>query len=333
MALSENEIRPADLEAGKLRALRADLERLSQRKRDFVSVDCPACFAKDGHFEFEKFGFRFDRCVQCGTVYMNPRAAAEDLADFYSGSVLYEYWDKYIFPASRTVRKERIFRPRVKRILELCSQHGVDPGLLVEVGSASGMFCEEALASRRFSRVVGIEPSAEQAQTCREIGIEVIETTLEGATNLPDKADVVASFETIEHVFSPRDFLSCCHTLLGRGGLLVLTCPNYEGFDILTLGPLSESLDAEHINMFNPRSLRCVVQSSGFEVVECTTPGKLDAELVRKKAQEGLLSLEEQPFLQKVLIDDWDRLGSRFQDFLAANLLSSHMWLVARKAS
>jgi len=65
--------------------------------------------------------------------------------------------------------------------------------------------------------------------------------------------------------------------------------------------------------------------------VEVTAPGELDAELVRKKALAGLLSLEDQPFLQEVLIDGWDRLGAPFQQFLAANGLSSHMWLVARR--
>jgi hypothetical protein len=37
------------------------------------------------------------------------------------------------------------------------------------------------------------------------------------------------------------------------------------------------------------------------------------------------------PFLRRVLIDEWDRLGWPFQQFLAANGLSSHMWVVARK--
>ena len=33
----------------------------------------------------------------------------------------------------------------------------------------------------------------------------------------------------------------------------------------------------------------------------------------------GLLDLSGQPFLQRVLIEDWDRLGGPFQQFAAAN--------------
>ena len=330
MKIAENDIRPAELEAGKLEALQADIARLARQKDCFVAAACPACDADDGIFEYEKYGFTFDRCPHCGTAYMNPRATSGILAEFYANSVLYQYWDKYIFPASRSVRMERIFRPRVERILALCREHGNSTGVLVEVGSASGMFCEEALASGAFGRVIGIEPGAAQAATCRRMGLEVVEATIEEVDDLGTPADIVASFETIEHLYAPKEFLKRCRKLLAPGGLLVLTCPNYEGFDIMTLGPLSDSLDAEHINMFNPRSLRGLVERLGFDVVELTTPGQLDAELVRNKVLDGSISLEEQPFLRKVLVDDWTTLGSVFQEFLRAGLLSSHMWLVAR---
>ena len=69
----------------------------------------------------------------------------------------------------------------------------------------------------------------------------------------------------------------------------------------------------------------------GLEVLEVLTPGRLDAELVRKAAQAGTLDLTGQPFLRRVLIDDWPRLGQPFQDFLAENQLSGHIWAVARK--
>lgn len=331
MSIRENDIRPADLEIGKLEALKADLARLAKNKSAFVNVTCPACSADEGVLEFEKYGFRFDRCPECGTVYMNPRATPEVLADFYAHSVLYEYWDRYIFPASREVRKAHIFRPRVQRILELCRQLAITPGVLVEVGSATGMFCEEALATGAFRRVIGIEPGAAQADTCRSKGIETIEATIEEVGELEEAANVIASFETIEHVYSPRNFLVRCRKLLTPGGLLVLTCPNYDGFDIMTLGVLSDSLDAEHINMFNPRSLTQLVKSLGFSVVEVSTPGELDAELVRNKVLDGSLSLNGQAFLQKILVDDWETRGLEFQKYLKQNHLSSHMWLVARR--
>jgi hypothetical protein len=66
-------------------------------------------------------------------------------------------------------------------------------------------------------------------------------------------------------------------------------------------------------------------------VLEVQTPGKLDAELVRKKALSGEFDLSNQPFLNRVLIESWEECGDAFQSFLVDNKMSSHMWLVARK--
>jgi hypothetical protein len=74
-----------------------------------------------------------------------------------------------------------------------------------------------------------------------------------------------------------------------------------------------------------------LVRSCGFDVLEVQTPGKLDAELVRKKVLEGEFDLSDQRFLKQILIDKWEHVGEAFQEFLAGSQLSSHMWLVARR--
>jgi 2-polyprenyl-3-methyl-5-hydroxy-6-metoxy-1,4-benzoquinol methylase len=333
MAFTENDIRPVAFDAGKREALERDLDWLRARRAGFVEVDCPACDGKDRGPAFEKFGFSFQRCAACGTAYMSPRATPELLGAFYTDSALYAFWNAHIFPASREARRANIFRPRAERLAEICRRERIDGGMLVEVGAANGIFCEEAKRTGCFRRVVAIEPGQALAETCRALGIETIARPFEAVESLDAPADVIASFETIEHVFSPADFLARCRRLLRPGGLVVLTCPNYEGFDIQALGAASDSLDAEHINMMNPEALTQLASRSGFEVVECTTPGALDAELVRNKALSGDIDLNAQPFLRTVLIERWDELGPAFQRFLQENRLSSHMWLVGRRAN
>jgi hypothetical protein len=47
--------------------------------------------------------------------------------------------------------------------------------------------------------------------------------------------------------------------------------------------------------------------------------------LYAKKALAGVFDISSQAF------DRWDESGAPFQQFLAENKLSSHMWIVARK--
>ena len=331
MSLKENDIRPPDLDEGKLKALKEDLERLYSEQDKFVEVNCPACFSSDSSFEFKKYGFKFERCKNCQTVFMNPRATPEILDEFYSNSKLYAYWDKYIFPASRESRMENIFKPRVQYISDLCDKEEIPKDLIVEIGSASGMFCEEALKSKYFKRVLGIEPSAAQVTTCRDLGLEVIESSIENVKNLDEVADVIVSFETIEHISSPRDFILSAHKILKQEGLMILTCPNYLGFDILCLGEDSDSLDAEHINMFNPKSLALLVENLGFSVIEISTPGKLDVDIVMKSFQSNKVSFRKNGFLDHIFNDANEDKMNNFQEFLSKNLLSSHMMIAAKK--
>ena len=69
----------------------------------------------------------------------------------------------------------------------------------------------------------------------------------------------------------------------------------------------------------------------GFKVIEKFTPGRLDAEIVRKQVIKRNYSIKDQPFLFQVLIERWDDLGDKFQTFLSENMLSSHMWIVAQR--
>jgi SAM-dependent methyltransferase len=186
------------------------------------------------------------------------------------------------------------------------------------------------LKARAFARVIGVEPTPDLAATCRARGIEMIEKPIEQVT-LDVAVDVVASFEVIEHLFAPRAFIEQCARVLRPGGLFIVTCPNVKGFDVQVLQAASDTVDVEHLNYFHPASLARLLEACGFEVIESSTPGKLDAELVRKKALAGLFDLSSNEFLRELLIDRWDELGADFQEFLAAHRLSSHMWLVARK--
>lgn len=114
--------------------------------------------------------------------------------------------------------------------------------------------------------------------------------------------------------------------------MFILTTPNIRGFDLLTLGKLSNNIGGpNHLNYFHPDSLSYLLERCGFKVIEILTPGELDAELVRKKILAGELDVSNCPFLKYILVDQWGTTGEIFQHFLAQNNLSSHLWIVARK--
>jgi 2-polyprenyl-3-methyl-5-hydroxy-6-metoxy-1,4-benzoquinol methylase len=333
--LTENEIRPNELMAEQARRFANDVARLMRHKDDFVWVDCPACGKDDTEPAFSKYGLSYVTCQNCETLYANPRPRPEHLEEYYTESENYAYWNQFIFPASENARREKIFKPRVERVLDVCRRYEVPMDTLLEVGAGFGLFCEEMLKLGVFQQVIGIEPTPDLAETCRKRGIPIVQKLIENVEpkdlGNASSVSVLANFEVIEHLFSPRDFLMRCAAIMPKGAILILTCPNGKGFDVTVLGALSPAIDAEHINLFNLDSLSLLLASCGFEVVERQTPGKLDAELVRNKILAGEFDVSNQPFLHQVLVENWETAASGFQQFLSDHCLSSNMMLIARK--
>src|SRR5437867_11739365 len=123
-----------------------------------------------------------------------------------------------------------------------------------------------------FERIVAVEPTPDLAKSCRQRGLEVMETPVEQLKFDSDELfDVAVNFEVIDHLFSPASFLEGMADVLRPGGLLVLTCPNGKGFDVEALGALSNTVDHEHLNYFQPASLSGLLERCGFETIESVT--------------------------------------------------------------
>jgi 2-polyprenyl-3-methyl-5-hydroxy-6-metoxy-1,4-benzoquinol methylase/ribosomal protein S27E len=336
LVLTEDEIRPQAFLAEQAQLFAEDVALLMRHRSEFVLVACPACSSESYTLTYEKTGMSYVTCDGCATMFANPRPRPEHMEEYYRNSKNYEFWSKYIFPASEGARREKIFAPRVARVLELCDRFGIATKTLLEVGAGFGSFCDEMRKSGRFERIIAVEPTPSLAEDCRRLGLEVIEQPIEhidrAALVGPDgEIDVIANFEVIEHLFSPREFVRQCASLLDPGGILIVTCPNSRGFDVMELGVHSTVLDVEHVNLFNPASLTLLFEECGFEMIERQTPGRLDAELVRKSMLAGTAGVSASPFLRRILIDEWTEKGQAFQDFLVANQMSSNMLLVGRK--
>ena len=322
------DIRPDEAMAGQQAALDADIAWLAARCAGFVDVACPACGGVGSAELYEKFTMTHRRCAGCATQFVSPRPDPQTMAAFYAQSRNYAYWAEHVFPASKEARRERIFRPRADLAAGIVHAGGKADPVLLEVGAAYGLFCDEARKTGAFGRILGIEPTPQLAQICRDMGVEVIESSYEQA-DPGVKVDMIASFEVIEHLFDPGGFLRWGFHLLNPGGFVFLTCPNIAGFETMLLGAASGAVDHEHLNLFTPESLVALATRCGFGEIEVTTPGELDVEIVRRAVECGSIAEAElDPVLARLLRTSDD---AALQAALRGANLSSNMRLIGRK--
>lgn len=330
--LKEKQIRPTEYQNELEIAFAEDVAFLLSNRSQFEEVDCPSCQVNNSFLKFTKNCFKYVECRECETLFISPRPSVSLLADFYNQSKVYKHWKEFIFPASENARKDQIFTPRVKKIIELTTQYHPNAKKLLEVGAGFGTFCDLIQNENFFESVVAIEPVPDLAQNCRNRNIETINLPVERVSfDDTEKFDIVVNFEVIEHLHTPNLFVSKIHDLLTPQGLLILTCPNYHGFDIQYLGRDSDSVDHEHLNYFNPSSISNLLEKVGFNILQIDTPGQLDVNIVHNKIMEKTTPEPQSSFMNAVLCKNYNHLGDSFQNYLRENKLSSHMWVVARK--
>jgi SAM-dependent methyltransferase len=327
--MKESDIRP---EALLLRYL-----ELSERDAELCFVDTPRlnirCVACDGDRlvgEFEKNGFDYSSCRDCGTLFQSPRPPIAAFEAFYRDSVSSRYWAEEFFPAVAEARRDKIFRPRVERMAELCRTRGISVERLIDVGAGYGIFLDEWRRRYPSTQALAVEPSELLAAECRSKGFDVVEDIAENISGYDNYADLVVCFEVLEHVYDPLAFVRTLTRLAKPGGYVFISTLCADGFDIQMLWDKSNSIfPPHHINFMSVAGFERLFARAGLVDVEVTTPGKLDVDIVRNAIKREPDLMEGQRFLRRIMADQ--QLAEHFQTFLADNSLSSHAWVIGRK--
>jgi 2-polyprenyl-3-methyl-5-hydroxy-6-metoxy-1,4-benzoquinol methylase len=330
--MKEYDIRPQKLFDEFLEVARSDIGKYFSNVSEFVEVGCPGCGSDDSKISFSKHGMHYRECVNCGSLFMSPRPTRAMIDSYYKNSASSKFWAERFFPETMEARREMIFKPRALIISNILQKmNPPKPWSIADIGSGYGIFLQELARLNFFQKIIAIEPSKELADTCRSKGFNVLQNTAEELSYDDLDVSFLTSFEVIEHLFSPVEFLTAAHRLLSSGGCIVFTTLTASGWDIQTLWEKSKSVSPpHHINLLTTEGLEFMVKRAGFEVVEISTPGKLDVDIVKNMMEENHLITHDK-FANYLIRKRDSKTLEAFQKFLQENRLSSHAQVIARK--
>jgi len=329
--MKEEEIRPKKIFDEYLKLAKEDIKQHFSNKRGFVNINCPACNKNETSFEFEKDGFSYVQCNDCGTLYVNPRPSEEAIRNFYGHSKSTKYWAEHFYKETEEQRREKIFKPRALMIRDFVGK-GKKINTFADIGAGYGTFLDEVRKLGLAKTVLAIEPSSDFAVVLKNKGFEVIQMPIEKCGSvLRNKINLATSFELLEHVFSPQKFFESVWEILAENGYLIFTTLNINGFDLQVLWDKSKSISPpHHLNFFNLSSAKILLKRCGFKTIKAFTPGKLDVDIVKNMCSEQ--NIEVGRFV-RLLINSDETTRANFQSFLSENNLSSHMCFVAQKST
>lgn len=326
--MKEEDIRPAKLLNRYLQLSKED----AQRRFDGIErtdQDCVACGSENVSHAFEKNGFAYGECRSCGTLFQTPRPPMQAFADFYRDSASNVFWAEQFFPVVAEARREKILGPRARSLIHICESLGIDVQTLVDVGAGHGILLEEWQKAKPGKELIAVEPSESMARECRRKGFRVVEEMAENVTEISGRADLVASFEVLEHVFDPLSFVKSLKRLAKEGGHVFVSTLCVDGFDIQTLWEKSNSVfPPHHLNFMSIEGFKRLFNRAGMEITDISTPGVLDVDIVRNFMKNDPGAFPNNRFLKKIVNDT--ELAKSFQEYLSSNLLSSHAWVFAK---
>lgn len=230
------------------------------------------------------------RCERCALVWLTPRPEASDIAQLYAG---YHTHDDEPPPGAlqRAVRRgipaallgyggagpasRLLARIGPLREAGLRSALGLPAearGRLLDVGCGAGFF----LATMRDLgwEVSGSEIDAEAAERARQRlgGATIHEGAVEDLELPAGRYQAVSLVHVVEHLLEPAATLRHCARLLAPGGLLALVTPNAASLGSREFGADWRGWEPpRHIRVYEPASLRALVESAGLRVREASS--------------------------------------------------------------
>jgi dolichol-phosphate mannosyltransferase len=197
------------------------------------------------------------KCLACGLVQVPPSSQREDLEFLYQSVEDTQYLEN-------SDSRRRTFARAYRRILPFV---GTQPGKLVEIGAYCGLSILEA--QKLGWKCTGIEPSRWAVKYAKEKHeLDLINGMLaDNLGKIDTNNDLVVSWDVLEHVRDPVQFLMEASQMLKPGGHICISTLDYDNWFPKLAGQHWPWLMDMHLFYFTPDILNEMFKRAGCELV------------------------------------------------------------------
>lgn len=293
---------------------------------------CLACGSIDHHSYIQTAAmmhvgppesFNFDRCNECGLVFLNPRVAEDALSPYYAAHYLpYRVeaaWGKYAAFVQRDQRQ--VDQKRVNRVK---ASHKLTPdSRVLDIGCGKPTFLSTLRDDTRC-QLIGIDFSDEgwKEKVGAFDGIQLVQGEMADLLGeLP--VDVITMWHYLEHDYHPRLHLEQLLKIAHADTRLIIEVPNFDSYTQRKFERYWAGYHTpRHTALYSPQNIKILLEESGWQVELIQTYGTLHPHTLHWMSR-----MEERNI-------DWSAsMADRFMGYVAGMVYRSPFYLLQRFVS
>ena len=189
------------------------------------------------------------QCQQCGIVQHNLKPV-----DYYKDVI------------RAIAYSEEMGSFREKQLAEWIQKFNLKDKKILEIGSGQGEYLE-LLLKAGGKNVYGVENSKESVEIAKKKGLNIQQGYLskDYENSCAERFDAFATFNFMEHWPDIRGSLHSLQNYLNDGAVGLVEVPN---FDFMLKNGMYSEFTTDHIFYFTEKTLRTVLETHGFDVIE-----------------------------------------------------------------
>lgn len=272
-------------------------------------------------------GFEYLRCMETGSIFLAQLPTSADWGRLLGEVCRYRRSPGTLHSDIAQSRSDNIYLPKLEWVQSTLRLQDVREPRLMEVVTPPSDFTSLLQSSGLFTEILTVD---EMDLVMAATSGQSLERKQPHSSDGENLVDVAVLLESLDRVDDPTALLRAVAQRLASGGLVFVTALVCSGFDMTVLGLRNLYLyPPDRANCFSLRGLERLLKESGFTLLEVSTPGVLDLEIVQAHLRHDP-SIPLSTFERELLAAQAETHAA-FQEFLQQHKMSSFARIVGKK--